>query len=198
MPRPPLARRPCRSSSLTVTAMPAVLAAIVFVHGNSAGAQNTVHPPLPPPSAESAGATIQARSAGLAGFERRRLRGHGVFITSADLARRRPARLSDVLRVVPGVALVNVPGGGHAVASARHGWHRRSGLPAAADRACYMDVLLDGVPLTLAPATLPLDIDAIVPRRLAGIEIHPAIRIPVDLRVSAGSCGVIALWSASS
>ena len=151
--------------------------------------------PTSAPVAAPAPAPASPTSARLAAFEKRRAASRGVFLTPADLERRRAGRLSDLLRGTPGVTLVRLDGMGVAVASARPGSHGRLGLASPSGRPCFLDVLLDGVRLTPGPNAPPLDIDDIAPARLAGIEIHRAAAVPIDLQVGVGSCGVIALWS---
>lgn len=167
---------------------------MAFMAGSAtqAAAQTSIEraPRFPP-----AGGMAATSAERLAGFERRRASGRGVFVSSADLDRRRAGRLSDFLRAVPGVALVPLDGMGFAVGSSRPGWHARIGMDSPARSACLLDVLLDGVRLTPAPNVLPLNIDDIAPSRLAAIEIHRASAIPIDLPVGVGSCGVIAMWS---
>lgn len=160
----------------------------------TAGAQSSVGRPLPsPPSI--IGSEAAAPSLRLAGFYRRRAAGRGTFLTTADLERRRAARLSDILRMMPGVSLVPIGGGRFAVATPRPGGHATFGPTGAERGACFFDLLLDGVRLTPVPGALPVDIDDIAPARLAAIEVHRATSIPIELQVGAGSCGVIALWS---
>ena len=159
--------------------------------GARVGASIHVSAPAAAPATDQAAPT----SARLAAFEKRSAAGRGVFITRADLERRRAGRLSDLLRGTPGVTLVRLDGMGVAVASARPGSHGRFGLGTSSGSHCFLDVLLDGVRLTPAPNSPPVDIDDIAPARLAGIEIHRAGAVPIDLQVGVGSCGVIALWS---
>lgn len=185
--------RPAGLSALLIWSTVCTMA-LMAGSATPSAAQSSIERPLPFPPA-NAGAMTAASAERLAGFERRRASGRGVFVTSADLHRRRAGRLSDFLRAVPGVALVPLDGMGFAVASSRPGWHPRIGMDAPARNACFLDVLLDGVSLSPAPTALPLNIDDVAPSRLAAIEIHRASAIPIELPVGPGSCGVIALWS---
>ena len=194
-PRPTIGgSRPPAAAPIPVIVAMTLSLALAASPVTPAGAQEgAVRPPGAP-----AGAGVQVdatTSLRLAGFEKRRAANRGVFITRSDIERRRSARLSDLLRAIPGVTLVRLDGMGYAVASPRQGWHGRLGPDAPAGGACFLDVLLDGVRLTPSPNTLPVDIDDIAPARLAGIEIHRAAAVPIDLQVGVGSCGVIALWS---
>lgn len=115
----------------------------------------------------------------LADFHRRRDQGYGRFFTAADIDRRNPLRTSDMLRMVPGVAVSS----NGATSALRV---RNSG--------CDPLVWLDGAPAFAGY----LDIDAFAPSTLAGIEVYsgPAT-VPVELRGARGqsACGVIALWT---
>lgn len=183
-----------RGRSVTLALLIASTMALMAGSATDAAAQATIVRPLPFPPAPAESMTA-ASADRLAGFERRRASGRGVFVTRAELDRRRSGRLSDLLRAVPGVTLVPIDGMGFAVASSRPGWHPRIGMDGTARSACFLDVLLDGVSLSPAPNALPLDIDDIAPSRLAAIEIHRASAIPIELPVGPGSCGVIAMWS---
>ena len=186
-----------RLAILTLSRSPFALALASVLMTSSAaiaGAQSSVGRPLTnPPSI--LGSETAAPSLRLAGFYRRRAAGRGTFLTTADLERRRASRLSDILRMMPGVSLVPIGGARVAVAASRPGGHS-SFRPTGAERdACFLDILLDGVRLTPVPGALPVDIDDIAPARLAAVEIHRATSIPIELQVGAGSCGVIAMWS---
>ena len=168
----------------------ALLAAVAVSPIAAPAPAQAVHRP-PPPTASDVPSRVDRR---LDSFERRRATGRGAFVTRAELERRSAARLGDILREIPGVVIVSVPGGGRAVAASRPALRRRRTDPFAVD-ACYFDVLLDGVPLTPSSSVLPVDIDDISPRSLMGVEVHRASSIPLDLSVGVGSCGVVALWS---
>ena len=187
--------RPLGPSRFLPLTLSLVLAMTLLAGSASgSGAQSGVGRPLPnPPSIE--GAETVAPRGRLAGFYRRRAAGRGTFLTAADLERRRSARLSDILRTVPGVSLVALDGMGMAIASSRPGWHPGIGRNGHERGACFLDLLLDGVRLTPSPGVLPVNIDDIAPARLAAIEIHRATSVPIELQVGAGSCGVIAMWS---
>lgn len=115
----------------------------------------------------------------MADFNRRRDLGFGRFFTAADIDQRRPINTSDLLRMVPGMAVQTR--GFTSVLRLRN-----SG--------CDPLVWVDGAPATAGY----LDVDAFAPSTLAGIEVYsgPAT-VPVELRSVGGQsgCGVIALWS---
>jgi TonB family protein len=115
----------------------------------------------------------------MADFNRRRDMGFGRFFTAEDIDRRNAMNTSDLLRMVPGMA-VQTRGGPSRLRL------RNSG--------CDPLVWIDGAPASAGY----LDVDAFIPSSLAGIEVYSgAATVPVELRgpFGQGGCGVIALWS---
>ena len=113
-------------------------------------------------------------------FNRRRDRGFGTFVTQAEIARRRPARVSDIFRTVSNLR-VERSGNGASVVRMR-------------GRSCDPLVWVDGVPLV---GGFP-DLDAVPPQSIEGIEIYNGVAtIPPELigPREAGGCGVIVVWS---
>ena len=116
----------------------------------------------------------------LAQFNRRRDAGIGRFITRGQIDARNPTHTTDLLRMMPGVA---VGGGGI----------RGSSLRLRGSR-CDPLIWVDGSPALAGY----LDIDAFTPNSLDGIEVYNGVsEVPVELRGPRGEerCGVIALWS---
>jgi hypothetical protein len=109
-------------------------------------------------------------------FETRRNLGFGHFITQAEIDKRNPILLSDLLVMVPSVEVG--PNGGWPI-------NIRSG--------CAFVVYVDGVRL---PTGSGFD-DIAPPKEIAGIEIYSgAATIPVQYKPLSGSfCGVILLWT---
>jgi TonB family protein len=123
---------------------------------------------------------IRARPTGrLRGFNERRALGMGHFFTAADIERRKPNLVSDLLRTVPGVNINRI--NGQNVVSFR-------------GQRCAPLVWVDGSPASAAY----LDPDMFTPHSLAGIEVYagPAT-VPAEMMWvrSKGACGVIALWT---
>jgi len=116
----------------------------------------------------------------LAGFYERRDQGFGRFITGTEIRDRHPMRLTDLLRTVPGIAVFSPDVGDS------HVRIRNSD--------CAPVVWLDGMPAVAAE----FDLDALVPRSVAGIEIYngPAT-VPPQFVVPFGptACGTIVIWS---
>ncbi|MEO7522038.1 MAG: carboxypeptidase regulatory-like domain-containing protein [Gemmatimonas sp.] len=131
-----------------------------------------------------AAVTITGRhelSGPMAGFFRRRATGSGRFFTRDDIEKRNPARMTDLLRGVPGLAVSP----------------QRTGVGNVRIRGsrCAPVVFLDGHGLTAAE----FDLDSVDPHSFEGIEVYSgSASVPVEFqrtfRVSS-SCGTILLWS---
>ncbi len=115
----------------------------------------------------------------LRGFDERRVQGIGHYFTAADIERRNPLVVTDLLRTLPGVRIS--PQNGQRVVTFR-------------GQRCPPLVWVDGAPATAGY----LDVDIFLPGSLAGIEVYlgPAT-VPAALQWMRGksSCGVIALWT---
>jgi hypothetical protein len=108
----------------------------------------------------------------------------GHFLTRADIEKTNPARVSDLLRGVPGVSLPTNPAGRRAVRMTR------SNLGAFGD--CPPVFWLDG------SRAADLNIDDVAVRDVEAMEIYagPAT-LPADYKTgqSGTACGVIAIWT---
>jgi hypothetical protein len=135
------------------------------------------------------GARAQARRAGLEvqGFYDRQKLGMGVFLTDQRLQANAAGRLSNVLRMVPGVRVVQ-RGELPPVTFALGG----RGVP------CMMDVYLDGV--LVAGRTRGSDgsmsLDETPLGQVEGVEVYRGVsEIPAMYRTPTSSCGVILMWT---
>jgi carboxypeptidase family protein/TonB-dependent receptor-like protein/TonB-like protein len=147
----------------------------------------------------------------LAGFNERRDRGIGRFITRADIERLHPAHISDVIRTLPGVSIVvrdNSTANGPARPDRRAEMEGRAPSPTVADvttrarirlrgASCAPNVYLNGARLSTDPE---VDIDSFTPQMLEGIEIYAgSAGIPPQFSApgsEAGSrCGAVVLWT---
>lgn len=126
-------------------------------------------------------ARAQPYDARLAGFNSRRERRLGYYITRADLEQRSDHVVADALREVPGIRLHTSRDGGSVayVAGAR----------------CAALIFVDGFPATLGNFDLNgIDLDAV-----EGIEVYPnAASMPSEFLAPGGGeqCGVVAIWLA--
>jgi len=114
---------------------------------------------------------IDSASRGLEKFENRRKTRLGRFVTEADIRTAHGSRLSEIARTkIPGITVLNAPGGSAYVFSTRGSNTLTSG--------CQVVVYVDGVHISNGDA-------AIVPFvLLAGIEYYPPGFVPVQFRVS--------------
>ena len=133
-------------------------------------------------SAVTVKARREAYDARLSGFNARKTRGIGYFMTREQIEHTTSSRLIDALRGMPGVRVVNLRGSlGRSVTIGGAG--------------CPPLVFLDGFPATAGP----MDLDAIELGSLEGIEVYAgASGVPPELIGPRGPdrCGVIAMWSA--
>ena len=116
----------------------------------------------------------------LAGFNARKEKGVGHFVTRERLDALSSARFVDVLRQIPGVRMRTLRGG---VATVTLRGSR-----------CPPLVFLDGFPATAGV----LDLDMIDLASVEGIEVYSGVAtVPVEFMSVRGldSCGVIAVWS---
>lgn len=121
---------------------------------------------------------------GLGGFEERRARGLGTFVTREEIDRRQTNRLSDVLRGRRGLTLVRTPSGGYGV---------RFGVASGRQRRCVPDLWIDG------QRARGMELDDVPASTVEGIELYATIAtVPFQFSSSgAGTerCGTIVVWS---
>lgn len=123
----------------------------------------------------------RALSGPMGGFYRRRSTGSGRFFTREDIDRKNPARMTDLLRGVPGLSVSP----------------QRTALSNVRLRGarCAPVVFLDGQGLTAGE----FDLDAVDPRSFDGIEVYSGgATVPVEFQRTfrmSSSCGTILLWS---
>lgn len=126
-----------------------------------------------------------AGSGRMAAFEQRRARGGAAFITRADIERRRPHVLSDMLRSVAGVSVKpsSFATGLPLVEMDRSARSVGSG-------ACQVQLFLDGHPYPRG------NVDDFPPDNVEGIEIYRGgSELPAEFRTDNAGCGLIAIWT---
>ena len=132
-----------------------------------------------------------ATSRRLEGFEMRRRRGNGVFLTAADIERRNPRVLSDALVAINGIQLMTRGSGKVAIASRGMAPQAYQGGKTAAP--CILRVIVDGMAMPAGTS-----IDNVTPNEVAGMEIYagPA-STPVELAhyQEDSWCGAILVWT---
>lgn len=127
----------------------------------------------------------------LTGFDERRRRGRGVFVTGDEIQRLNPMRTEDVLRRTGALRIVDSAGVPIAVSIRGPKWDLRR---MTGDAPCVMRIALDGVmmPWGFSLSDLPS------PREVGGIEIYKgAATMPAEFagQRTDMSCGVIMIWT---
>ena len=116
----------------------------------------------------------------MAGFYQRQASQSGHFFSHADIERRAPHKLTDLLRAIPGFRIETR--------------NSASNVRVRGSR-CAPQVRLDGQSLS----AVEIDLDAFDPMSFDGIEVYSgASTVPVEFasnRDVSGSCGTIVLWS---
>jgi outer membrane receptor protein involved in Fe transport len=125
----------------------------------------------------------------LANFRHRLMSGTGHYITRADIERRRPMYVTDMLQDVPGVRLSSSGRGSRRVVH----MSRSDALP------CSVQLYVDGrfINRGLAGLFEQFSIDDYVePEAVEGIEIYRGLStIPPEFLTPEAKCGVIAVWT---
>jgi TonB family protein len=117
----------------------------------------------------------------LAGFNDRRSRKVGYFVTRGDIERKNGFNLTDVMRGVPGARVITMRGALGKTVLLR-------------GATCPPLVFVDGFPASAGP----FDLDMINIKSVEGIEVYSgAASIPLEFIGPRGleQCGVIAIWS---
>ena len=126
----------------------------------------------------------------LSGFEERRLRGFGAFMTREEIERRGATTPIELLRGMPGV-IVRRGAGQDVPISTRGTTAIGEGGVSELSYGCRMAVYIDGVLFSgeyLATAIRPSEID--------GIEVYAgAAEIPAQFKPGNNGCGAILIWS---
>ncbi len=115
----------------------------------------------------------------MAGFYRRQATGSGRFFTRADIERRAPYNLTDLLRGIPGVRINS---------------RLQTNSVRIRGSRCNPLVWLDGQGLFATD----IDLDALDPMSFDGIEVYSTASVPVEFQGNqraSSSCGTILLWT---
>jgi hypothetical protein len=128
--------------------------------------------------------TATRLSPNMKGFEERRRSGMGRYIDAEFIAQRRPSRVSDVLRFVPGLYVYHQ--------SLNTSLQMRSNF----GERCAPDVYVDGHYMRSFTGD---DLDAFVnPDDIAGIEVYREPTVPPQFNMGRGgtdACGSIVVWT---
>lgn len=127
----------------------------------------------------------------LEGFEHRRRRGLGVFLTAADIARRNPRNLSDAMVAINGIQMMARGGGKVAVSTRGMAPQAYQGGKTAAP--CILRLIVDGMAMPAGSS-----VDNISPNEVAGMEIYAGpSSMPVELAhyQEDSWCGAVLVWT---
>jgi hypothetical protein len=133
------------------------------------------------------------RSSVFTNFDNRVRTGNGYYITRADIERRAPNLITDILATVPGVRLE----------SSGAGTRRHIRMARSASRECPVQIFVDGLLVTrrITPAfgapTAGFAVDDVVsPRSVEGIEVYRGLStVPPEFLTPDAECGVVAIWT---
>jgi hypothetical protein len=117
-------------------------------------------------------------------FNRRRARGVGAFVTRAEIEKRQPGSISELLRYLPGVAVTQK------MAGEPQPVHMQRSVNSTTQANCNVLLYVDGHPYPNG------NVDDFSPIVVEGIEVYrSASEIPADFRTRDATCGVIAIWT---
>lgn len=130
-----------------------------------------------------------ARRGKMRGFDRRsRRHSTGVFVGRAEIERRDPRDVSDLLRGLVGVTPTARPGG---VGLRRIRMDRTMEVPGEAP--CRVRFFVDGVPM---PKSGAFRVDALSPEDLEAVEIYRGVsQVPPRFRRRGDRCGTVVVWT---
>jgi hypothetical protein len=130
----------------------------------------------------------------MAEFRRRRRAGGGVFLERAEIERRNPRTLTDLLRTVPGVRVLPQGTGFRYVSShfRRVGEGTGQGTGSSHDGACDMMLYIDGLPFPSDGGEVDSRVRV---EDIAAAEVYvSAGSVPRQFAGTSAACGVIVVW----
>ena len=117
-------------------------------------------------------------------FNRRKARGVGAFVTRAEIEKRQPGSVSELLRYLPGVAVTQK------MAGEPQPVHMQRSVHSSVQSSCVVQLYVDGHPYPNG------NVDDFNPGHIEGVEVYrSASEIPADFRTRDATCGLIALWT---
>ena len=117
-------------------------------------------------------------------FNQRMSRGVGSFFTRAEIEKRQPASISELLRTVPGVNI------SQRMAGEPQPVHMQRSVNSSMQSTCVVQLYVDGQPYPNG------NLDDFAPLTLEGVEVYrSASEIPAGFRTRDATCGLIALWT---
>ena len=133
----------------------------------------------------------QPRSPLLRRFYDRLERGRGAFVTREQIEERRPRRLVDAFREIPGVRVTTTPRGERLTMTGALPFMYQSAGAAKGD--CPVQYYLDGSMWEAdAPGVISNDVH---PEEVEGIEVYRRLsEVPAEFRRPGAECGVVLIW----
>jgi hypothetical protein len=117
-------------------------------------------------------------------FNQRKSRGVGAFVTRAEIEKRQPASISELLRYLPGVGVTQ------RMAGEPQPVHMQRSVNSSMQPSCVVQLYVDGHPYPNG------NVDDFAPGLIEGVEVYrSASEIPADFRTRDAACGLIALWT---
>jgi len=117
-------------------------------------------------------------------FNRRKARGVGAFVTRADIEKRQPTSLSEMLRYLPGVSVTQK------MAGEPQPVHMQRSVNSTMQAGCVVQLYVDGHPYPNG------NVDDFSPNSVEGIEVYKsASEVPADFRQRDAMCGLISIWT---
>jgi hypothetical protein len=128
----------------------------------------------------------------LQGFQNRRVHNNGHFFTRTDIAKMQPRVFTDVLRRVPGLALL--PASGSFGSNDMVRTNRSTGING--PRSCPVLFFVNGMPLQVA-GDMSID-QYVAPEDVVAVEVYTGTsQIPSEFQSALlnSKCGVIVIWT---
>ncbi len=117
-------------------------------------------------------------------FNRRKARGVGAFVTRAEIEKRQPNALSEMLRYLPGVSVTQ------RMAGEPQPVHMQRSVNSTMQSSCVVQLYVDGHPYPNG------NVDDFSPNSVEGVEVYKsASEIPADFRTRDAMCGLISIWT---
>jgi hypothetical protein len=117
-------------------------------------------------------------------FNRRKSRGVGAFVTRAEIEKRQPGTMSELLRYLPGVGVTQK------MAGEPQPVHMQRSVNSSMQSTCVVQLYVDGHPYPNG------SVDDFAPGLIEGVEVYrSASEIPADFRTRDATCGLISLWT---
>jgi hypothetical protein len=135
--------------------------------------------------------TVTARRSEIPGFEERRVKHIGHFITREELEKAGDKRMADVLSQVPGLRVVRTKPT-EAIATSSRG---RVTLMAS-NPSCLVQIYIDGTAISTEPPAPPFNLNTLTPGEMEGVEYYVGgAQQPPEYRRTGSACGALLFWT---